>query len=256
MACALCGEEDHPLETGEGRTHPLLACGTFALLPQGLLDVIRVLWEWDPQPIPAGDALATWIYDNLHLPGAGPSQRWIACYSHAWGEVRASGEERIHLSVKGHRILGVWSALLRVVPDLPPNTLVQAKHCPVHAAGFRPDTIVVTLRDGPAAARFCDELHALRATNVLTDADFRTVTPPGTAPVPGLTGVSLARQPYPLEDPFGAQLCAVLGSTFDSANRPGRMPELLDFALACLVALKEQGFDLDRLQRRPVWAYL
>lgn len=250
MTCPLCGGEDHPLPEG-AEDHPLFRCPEFARAPAALREILSSLWEWDPQPVPAGGPLAAWIHENLLVPGAGPGARWVSYYSRPWGDQPAPGEVRVVLTAKGTRLLAVWEALLGLFPRLAAGDLVQAKRCPVQAAGWRPDPIVVTLQDRAAHSRFLDALRDLHASGILSPADFSASAPPGTSrtDVPGAT---VATDPWRNAEEPATALCTALASTFDAVNRPERLSSLPDFALACLKELRRLGIDADALFRRPV----
>ena len=242
MACPLCGDAEHPVEEG-GSEHPLLRCPDFERVPRPLKEILQALWEWDPQPVPPGEPLALWIYENLFSPGAGPGARWLSWFSRPYGDLPAPEEERVVLSVKGARLQHVWGALLSLFPRLRANDLVQAKRCPPHVADWRPDSVVLVLRDRAAVDRLLDELRALHAAGAVSAADFRSSAPTGAVRVPDLAGVSVAPRPYRPENAAGAELCGVLASVYDATCRPERMPDLLDFALACLVELRRLEVD-------------
>lgn len=243
MACPLCGDADHPVAEGEG-DHPLFRCPEFDLVPRPLKELLQLLWEWDPQPVPRGYGLAFWIYENLFAPGAGPGARWLPYFSRPYGDLPAPEDERVYLSVKGARLLHVWGALLPVFPRLRANDLVQAKRCPPHAADWRPDTMVLLLRDRAAVDRFLDELRALHAAGAVAAGDFKASAPSGAVRVPDLPGVSIAPRPYQPENAAGAELCGILAAVFDSSCRPERTATLPDFALACLSELRRREFDV------------
>lgn len=242
MACPLCG----------GANHPIHNCLTFVRVPQPLKDAIKELWEANPQQVTQGEPLADWIYQHIYSPGAQQGGMWTFYFNPDYpGEEVKLIEERIYLSVKAARLLHVWNAIQPLFAGMGRHDVVQAKHCPVNVADGRPDSIVIYLRNKAAVWRFCDGLRGLRQAGAIADTDFKHTTPPGTARLPDLPGVTSARQPANPGDSYGGELSRILGKAFDARNRPMRLPVMLDFMTFCLAELKQAGIDITQPWNRP-----
>lgn len=243
MPCLLCGAN-----------HTLLNCSTFASVPQPVKDAIKQLWDADPQQIAVGSSLADWIYENVYSPGSGQQQAfgWTHYYSpdYKGSDMVKCIEERIYMSVKGARLLHVWDAIQPLFAGLGQADVIQAKHCPVYVADGRPDSIVIYLRNKAAVWRFSEGLRHLKRNATITDNDFKAETAPGAGRIADLPGVSTARQPSDPGQSFGGELCRLLGETFDTKNRPMRIP-YLNFLALCLASMKQAGIDIKKPWNRP-----
>jgi hypothetical protein len=250
MVCALCNGPDHPQPGGAG-AHRLMNCQVFVSTTQPLKDMIRAVYDRNPQQVGRGDDLLQWIYDNIY--GDNPAQiapRWVF---HMNGDPRGRVEERMYLSVFAPHLLTVWNALMPYLKDQT-HDVVQAKHCSVEAAAARLDTIVIYLRNKASLWRMEDELRRLRREGSLIDGYFKPQVPPGTGRLADLPGASTARQPDG-DGSYGQELSALIGEAFDSFCRPMRPPTWFDFAGRSLAMMKARGINLAKPWNRPLQVF-
>lgn len=250
MVCALCNGPDHPQPGGAG-AHRLMNCPVFVSTTQPLKDMIRAVYDRNPQQVGRGDDLLQWIYDNIY--GDNPAQiapRWVF---HMNGDPRGRVEERMYLSVFAPHLLTVWNALMPYLKDQT-HDVVQAKHCSVEAAAARLDTIVIYLRNKASLWRMEDELRRLRREGSLIDGYFKPQVPPGTGRLADLPGASTARQPDG-DGSYGQELSALIGEAFDSFCRPMRPPTWFDFAGRSLAMMKARGINLAKPWNRPLQVF-
>lgn len=228
-----------------------MKCLLFVSTTQPLRDMIRAVYDRNPQQVGRGDHLLQRIDDNIY--GDDPAQIAPCWVFHMNGDPHGRVEERMYLSVFAPHLLTGWNALMPYFEEQT-HDVVQAKHCSVEAAAARLDTIVIYLRNKASLWRMETEVRRLRHEGLLIDGYFKPQGPPGTGRLVDLPCAGTSRQPEG-DGSYGQELSALIGEAFDSFCRPMRPPTWFDFAGRGLAMMKARGIHRAKPWNRPLQVF-